>query len=89
MRHQQRWVRTQTFDSPSWVPLVFRVRSFRSLNLCWQVKRSSFLKPVEFQHQLRLCNAYPGTEAGRVERLGARGGVGSSGGALGAKFSIP
>ncbi|CAK9029853.1 unnamed protein product [Durusdinium trenchii] len=35
-----------------------------------EVKRSSFLKPVEFQHQLRLCNAYPGTEVFRVELAG-------------------
>lgn len=37
----------------------------------FEVKQhGSFLKPVEFQHRLRLCNAYPGTEVFRVEKGG-------------------
>jgi len=30
----------------------------------------SFLKPVEYEHTLRVCNAYPGTERFQVEMAG-------------------
>ncbi|CAL1125671.1 unnamed protein product [Cladocopium goreaui] len=33
-------------------------------------QHGSFLKPVEYQHRLRLCNAYPGAEVFRVEKGG-------------------
>lgn len=35
-----------------------------------EVKQGSFLKPTEYQHRLRVCNAYPGSEVFRVEKDG-------------------
>mmetsp|Transcript_9207 Transcript_9207/g.16936 ORF Transcript_9207/g.16936 Transcript_9207/m.16936 type:complete len:259 (-) Transcript_9207:136-912(-) len=33
-------------------------------------RRTTFLKPVEFEHTLRVCNAYPGYESFQVEMKG-------------------
>lgn len=35
-----------------------------------EVKQQSFLKSIEYQHRLRVCNAYPGSEVFRVEKAG-------------------